>query len=207
MSWRRTGLPVPRSSSSARAQLDHRALDDDPDPVREGRRIDEVVRDDQRRERELAKQRPELGSHLSAAYARSSAASGSSSSSTRGPRASARARPTRWRSPPDSCPGRAFASPAIPNRSSSSAAVLPANSTLLRDRHMREERVLLDDVADRALAPAASRSPRPSNTRLALDLDCPAPRPRQPGDRVEDGGFSGSRGADERDRLAADLER
>ena len=63
----------------------------------------------------------------------SSADSGSSSSSTCGSRASARARATRWRSPPDRLSGRASARWAMRKRSSSSPTrSRPPNATFAR---------------------------------------------------------------------------
>ena len=59
----------------------------------------------------------------------SSAAIGSSRSSTSGLRARARARATRWRSPPESSAGFAFASRAMPSRSSRSRRLAAAKAT------------------------------------------------------------------------------
>ena len=83
----------------------------------------------------------------------SSAESGSSSSRTCGLRARARATATRWRSPPDSPPGRSSARCAICTRSSSSrtrASLAPPKAHVRAHGHVREERVLLEDEADRA---------------------------------------------------------
>ena len=49
------------------ADLDDAALDEDGDPVCQGSRVEEVVRDDDRRQVELAQERPQLGADLSAA--------------------------------------------------------------------------------------------------------------------------------------------
>jgi hypothetical protein len=78
---------------------------------------------------------------------------------------------------------------------------------VLADRHVREERVLLEHQADR---PALGREVDPGaaiEPRAPADLD-PAPvGPAQPGDRLEHGRLAGARGADERDRLPVDAER
>ena len=82
-------------------------VDDHADLVGERRRVLEVVRDEQRRELELARAARCSSARTVAFVCASSAESGSSSSSTPGSRASARASATRCRSPPESSPGRA----------------------------------------------------------------------------------------------------
>ena len=96
----------------------------------------------------------------------SSAPNGSSSSSTFGSTASARASATRWRWPPEICAGKRSPRPSsLTSRSRSRDARrrsppscactlrdLHAEGDVLGDRHMREERVVLEDEADAAVA-------------------------------------------------------
>ena len=72
------------------------------------------------------------------------------------------------------------------------------------DGQMREQRVLLEQEADGALLRAQIRAPVEPD--LAPARDRPAARPCQPGNCTESGRLAGTRRADERDRLAADLE-
>ena len=125
----------------------------------------------------------------------SSADSGSSSSRTCGSRASARATATRWRSPPDSAPGRSSARCPMRRRSSSaptSASAAPAEGDVAAHGHVREQRVLLEDEAHRTplgrqvdlrAASNHARSPRamrprsgrrsPAMARRTVDLPAP----------------------------------
>ena len=113
----------------------------------------------------------------------SSAESGSSSSRTPGSRASARASATRWRSPPDSAPGRSSArwrdahaleqlADAAPRR--------PAEGDVGAHGHVREERVLLEDEA-RPSARSGGRSTfaRRVEPRALAERDPPAVGPAQ----------------------------
>ena len=102
---------------------------DHADPVGERGRVLEVVRDEDRRQPEVAEEPLQLGSDI---RARVGVERGHRlvEEQHRGSRASARASATRWRSPPESSDGRAFARCPMPNRSSSSAdALLPPKPT------------------------------------------------------------------------------
>ena len=107
-------------------------LDDHADAVGECRRILEVVRDEDRRQRELPQQLLELGPDVRAGMCIERGHRLVEQQHARS-RASARARATRWRSPPESSPGRAFARCAMRKRSSSSAArSRPPKATFVR---------------------------------------------------------------------------
>ena len=85
-------------------RLDDPALVDDDDAVGEADHVAEVVRDEDRRQPQLASQR-DSSRETCALVTESSAESGSSSSRTWGDLPTARARATRWRSPPEICAG------------------------------------------------------------------------------------------------------
>ena len=129
---------------------------------------------------------------------RSRAPSGSSSSSTLGRLTSARASATRWRWPPESWPGRRSSEALQPHRRQRLArparrrAALPTlltispYSTLSTHRHVREQRVVLEDRVDVAVerrapgdvAAAERRSGRRSASRSrrssAARSSCPS---------------------------------
>ena len=136
---------------------------------------------------------------------RSSAPSGSSSSSTGGLLTSARASATRWRCPPESWDGlraprpgsRTIASASSPRaRRSRRGDALHAQPVLdvLGDRHVREERVVLEDGVDVALVRRQCVTSRPpSSMRPAFGRSKPAirrsvvvlPEPGRPEQREE----------------------
>ena len=139
----------------------------------------------------------------------SSAESGSSSRRTRGSRARARATATRWRSPPESPPGRSSARSAICTRSSSSAtraSLAPPKATLRRTVMCGKS--------------AYSWKTRPTERRsggrstlacgvepcLVAEGDAPAVGAPQAGDRPQDRRLAGSGGPDERDGLRSDAQ-
>ena len=166
-------------------------------------RVEEVVRDDDRRQVELAKERPQLGADLSAAVW-----------IERGHRLVEQedSRPACEGS--GECHSLALSSGQLsrlrlrelcnPESLEEARAVARERDVALH-REVREQRVLLEDVADRALlGTKVDPAPEP---RLASDLDRPAARAPEPGDRVEDSRLAGPGGADQRHRLAADLER
>ena len=129
----------------------------------------EVVRDEDRRQRELAQQLVQLDPHRWPCVWASSAESGSSRSSTPGRRASARARATRWRSPPERSLTRARARCAMPNRSSSSptcALVAGAERTLRARRGAGRARTP-GRGSRRSAARAGGRCPPPCRARRA----------------------------------------
>ena len=120
----------------------------------------------------------------------SSAESGSSRRSTCGSRASARASATRWRSPPESSVTRARARWAIRKRSSMASACVPvtcAEAHVADHVEVREQRVLLEEVAD---APALRRDVDSSGRveeRDAVECHDAVLRAHQPGDDAQHG--------------------
>ena len=85
-------------------ELHQAAAVDHPDLVGQRGGVLERVGDQQRREGRSSVRMSPSSSRTCRRVIASSAPNGSSSSSTRGSRASARASATRWRSPPESCP-------------------------------------------------------------------------------------------------------
>ena len=80
-----------------------------------------------------------------------------------------------------------------------------AERDVLLHVEMREQRVLLEDETDGAkLRAHVDARPEPA---FAGAVDRSALRPDQTRDRAKDRRLAGARGADERDRLRADLER
>ena len=73
-------------------------------------------------------------------------------------------------------------------------------------RHVREERVLLEDEADRAPLGRQVDLPRGVEPRPLAERDPPAVGAAQPGDRAQHRRLAGARGTDERDRLGADAQ-
>src|SRR3954464_11083812 len=150
---------------------------------------------------------------------RSSAPSGSSSRSTRGRLTSARASATRWRWPPDSWIGlRGPRAPSRPPRRTPSAApppphpqslvgALPALAPpdaldhqpvgdVVTDRHVRKQRVVLEDRVELALV---GRAPGDVD---AAELERPAVGPLEAGDQAQRRRLARARGAEQREDLA-----
>ena len=132
--------------------------------------------------------------------------SGSSSSSTRGRAASARPSATRWRSPPESSPGRRSSRPSSAERLRGlaharrdrrlrlAARPQPERDVAL-DRQVREQREALEDHRDAA--------PRRRDARLvvAVDQHAPGVRRLEPGDRAQQRRLAGAGGAEHGDEL------
>jgi hypothetical protein len=72
---------------------------------------------------------------------------------------------------------------------------------------VREQRVVLEHVPDRPLLRRAIHPARLVEPHLVAERDSAAIGPREAGNRPQDGRLPGPRRPDERDRLAADLER
>ena len=174
------------ATSSCRACRLWRMLpvDDHADPVGERRRVLEVVRDEDRRQRELAEQLVQLV-RTRGARVRVERGQRLVEQQHAGSRASARASATRWRSPPESSRTRASARCAIRKRSSSSstrALRRRRSRTFASDVEVREERVLLEDVADApplrrqvdAALPCRARRRRRATTRPRRGRSSPA---------------------------------
>ena len=117
---------------------------------------------------------------------RSSAPSGSSSSSTDGRLTSARASATRWRWPPESSEGRERSRPVSCTSSSASAdprldlrlgdlAPLEAERDVVLDVEVLEQRVALEDRVDVALVTAAPRRPARRRGRSRPRSGCSKP--------------------------------
>src|SRR5262249_28583570 len=75
------------------------------------------------------------------------------------------------------------------------------------DRQVREQRVLLEHVADCALLGPAVDAPVAVEPDLAVRSDQPARRLRQSGDRAQHRRLARAGWADESDRLGSDVER
>ena len=135
----------------------------------------------------------------------SSAPNGSSSSSTSGCGASARAMATRWRIPPESslrAAGRRIAESSMMPSSSSTRARgvrhgasrrLEAEGDVVGDGLPRVQRVGLEHH------PPVGAGP---DDRLAVDGDRPVGRPVEPADDVQQRRLAAARGADQTDELA-----
>ena len=143
----------------------------------------------------------------------SSAASGSSSSSTCGRLASERASATRCRWPPESWSGLRFSSPSSFTSASISAtrvidlgarhAVPPqAEGDVVRDGEMRKQRVALEHHVDRPLVRRHRRDV------LAVEQDAALVRRLEAGEHAQQRGLAAAGGAEQRKELAgADVER
>ena len=142
---------------------EHAALAEDRDPVAHRDRLVDVVRDEDRPSSPTSRCSRRSSSCRRSRVIGSSAPNGSSISSSGGSAASARARPTRWRWPPESWAGIALGvAPARDRRARAarrcalaSSPSVPAEQPrhgrdVLADRHVREEADLLDHVADPA---------------------------------------------------------
>ncbi len=85
--------------------------------------------------------------------------------------------------------------------------IASAERHVLPDRQVREQRVLLEDEADRPLV-GVERDPLGAvEPRVLPERDAPAIGTAQPGDRPQHGRLPGSGRPDERDPLAPDVER
>ena len=115
-----------------------------------------------------------------------------------GLRASALARATRWRSPPESWAGFALASEAIPSRSR--VRRRRPRTTRFARRSCAEERVLLEHVADGAIL-RTPVDPALAEPGVAVDLDRPRLGSSQSCDCVENRGLACAGWADEADGL------
>ena len=184
------------------------------DPVRHRQRLLLVVRD-------VDEGRPGLdfwirlsSSCISLRSFRSSAPSGSSSSSAAGRLTSARASATRWRWPPESWPGRRSPRPSSrievehlgdPRRCDLAlcdALQLQPEADVLGNRHVREERVVLEDHVHVALRRRHVRDV------LALEQDPALCRVLEAGDHPQRRRLAAAARAEQREELAGgDLER
>ena len=139
---------------------------------------------------------------------RSSAPSGSSSSSTSGFRTSARASATRCCWPPESCARLRRAAPGRGRRARASRrpasrisalrdlALLQPERDVVEDRQVREQRVLLEDRVHRALV-------RPQRRDVAaVHLDDALGRLDEPGDHPQRRRLAAAARADDREELA-----
>ena len=187
------------ATSSGAPDLAQLAVDDHADLVGERRGILVVVRDEQGREPELAQQLLQLGPHRDLRVRVERRQRLVEQQDARVAR-SARASATRWRSPPDSSAGRAFA------RWRSRTARGARRPAARRRRrcsphvHVREERVLLEHEAEPPLV-RLEEDPRPGvEPDILAQRDPPGSRPDEPGDGAEHRRLARSRRPDERDR-------
>ena len=130
-----------------------------------------------------------------------------------GPLARARAIATRWRSPPESLPGRCSARAPRPNAASTPAPAPPLHARRASD-HLRQHHVLqrgefrqqMMELVNKADGVAPDRGARGIRQRAGVaagNQDRPAIRPvEQPGD-VQQRRFAGTRRRDQRNDLAA----
>jgi hypothetical protein len=82
----------------------------------------------------------------------------------------------------------------------------PAERNVPPHSEVREERVILEHVTDRALFGLPVHAPCRVEPEVVTELDPARVGSRQPGDEAQDGRLAGARRPDERDRLRADLE-
>ena len=136
----------------------------------------------------------------------SSEPSGSSSSSSRGCDSSARPSATRWRSPPESLPGRRSSRPPISSRSVTRACWAgsvgkpvhaPAVVEILPDIEMRKQPRVLEHIADAAAMRRDVDACGGVVERLAVDGDAAAIGPQQARDHVDQRGLAGAGGAEQ----------
>ena len=195
----------PRSSAGD-AELPQAAVDEHSDTVGERRRVLEVVRDEEGRQRELAQQIVQLRPHLPARVRIERRHRLVEEEHSRFPRERARERDALALTPrqlgrlrPREMLDAAAARAAGPRAT--------AEGDVLLDVQMRKERVLLEHEADRALlrsAVDAAFGIEPDSSPQAIVA---SRRPSEPRDRAQHGRLAGAGRADERDRLAADFER
>ena len=190
-----------------RRELPELALDEDPDAVGERRRVLEVVRDEERRQTKLAQELLELRTHRPACVrverghglveeeharvARERAREGDALPLAARELAGSRASEVTDPEPFEQLVG----------------AVAAPEGDVSLDGQVREEGVLLEHEPDRPPLGPQVDPPLAVEPSLAVALDPPARGPDETGNRPQHRRLSGSRGADERDRLAPDLER
>jgi len=124
-----------------------------------------------------------------------------------GSRATARARATRCRSPPESSRGRAREMPYAEAIQQLAGPAPATEGDVALDGQVRKERVLLEDEPDRPLLGPQVDPPLGVEPRLAVALDPSASGAGEPGDRPQHRGLPRAGRPDERDRLAPDVER
>ena len=137
----------------------------------------------------------------------SSAAIGSSSSSTRGRLISARASATRWRWPPESSADAAVAEAlqlhqrqhlldALGDLAPPDPVLAQAEADIARDIEMREQRVVLEHHVDR---PAVRRH---GADVLAVEQDAAGAQLLEAGEQAQQRGLAAAGGAEQREELA-----
>ena len=187
-----------------RADLQQPAVDDHADPVREGRRVLDVVGDEHRRQPEPREEGAELTAHRVARVRVERRERLVEQHHVRVPCERTRERRPAGALRPRASRGRASARSAMRNRSSSSSTARRsrrAEGDVATHAQVREERVLLEDEADR---PAFRRDVHPARRvepGLAPEGDAAPRRPQEPGDRPEDGRLPRPGRADQRERL------
>ena len=178
----------------------------DADQVGERRCVLVVVRDEQRREPELVQQLLELASHRhlrvrvegrERLVEQQHARVAGKRAGERDPLALTARELGRY------APGKVRDAEPLEELVGAAAAAV---GDVLAHGHVREERVLLEDEPDPALARAGGRALPPSRTRPRRRARSGRRRPHEPGDRAQDRGLARAGRADERDR-PVDLER
>ena len=180
----------PRVDVLRRAELLDPAAVHDGDPIGQGQRLLLVVRHVHRRDAQARDARPGSRSASPRGAWRPRFESGSSRSSTFGRYTSARASPTRCCCPPDSWRGCLSAWPSQPDELDASATrlarsaaetprIISGNADVVPDRHVREQREVLEHHAE--LAPVG----RQIRHVPAVDHDAARVRPHVAGERPE----------------------
>ncbi len=188
-----------------RPRLDEPTVDEDADPVCERRGVLEVVRHEQRRQALLAEDpleldadrlpgvRVECGQRLVEEEHPGPARERAGERDPLALPAGELARPCRGEMP-DPEPIEQLGD-----------AVAAAVAHIARDGQVREERVVLEHVADRTLLGGAVQACRRVEPRLVAEPHDAALRPQEAGHRPEHARLSRTRRPDERERLARDL--
>ncbi len=190
-----------------RRELAQPARGDDADPVGERGGILEVVGDEQRGQVEPAEELLELRAHLGLRVRVERRERLVQEEHLRLPRERARegdALALASREAAGALVGEVGEPEALEQLGGSALA---AELDVVPDRQVREERVLLEHEAHAPLLGPAIDSPTAVEPGLPVDCDQPARGACQPGDRTEHRRLARSGRADERDGLAADLER
>ena len=180
-------------------------VDDHADPVGQRGCVLEVVRDEDRREPELAQQLVQLGAHrgLRVCVERGQRLVEQQRLRPAGKRAGKRdALPLAAGQLPHPGAGERR-DPEPLEQLRDRCASRRAETDVLRDVEVREERVLLEEVAHASLLRRAVDPGGRVQPCLVADGDAPAPRSEEAGNHAKGGRLSGAGRPDEGDRLAA----
>ena len=199
----RSGSPPRSSFGSMIAETRLGRREQQHDAVRDVDRLLDAVRDEQEGLASRWRSSASRSSWNLRRVCSSTAENGSSISTTLASTASARARPTRWRMPPESSCGYLCSKPLRPTfamcRSATAsrsdlrdAAQLQPEGDVAHHGRPRHQREVLEDEG--ALGPGAGHG-------RAADQDLAAGRRHQPGDDLEQCGLAAARGTEQRRQL------